>query len=313
MFAQFRYLTTVGHICFHSLLLFSFFFLISFSSVTALSYHPDPKFQDCTMRHNILTMSQAFAFPLPVGWAAIAGGSLSIDSTISRPMNFAITVASLWLACSCGVYAPKFAFGYDLYSVPLKFIVTMVNTITAIVAFLSWKKSLPTRQKTISLQEVVKSIVTLGSSLWGICSFGLLFFTILPIVSPYPMATVPTILGKRLSRPASAFTFLGSVCTYILHRFKERSNETNNNNNNNEKEGSPSSSSSLLKIRKGLLIGSSFHVTLLVLKLIGVDGGGLILPGRGLWEVYPAMLAVPLATASSIAVHVLVCIAAVMN
>lgn len=64
------------------------------------------------------------------------------------------------------------------------------------------------------------------------------------------------------------------------------------------------------RLRKGLLVGSSLHLLLLILKLIGVDGGGLVIPGRGLWEVYPAMLAVPFATASSIILHALVCFAA---
>jgi len=40
------------------------------TSYVALSYHPDPKFADCTLRHNLLTMGQAFAFPLPVFWSA---------------------------------------------------------------------------------------------------------------------------------------------------------------------------------------------------------------------------------------------------
>ena len=33
------------------------------TSYVALSFHPDPKFADCTLRHNLLTMSQAFALP----------------------------------------------------------------------------------------------------------------------------------------------------------------------------------------------------------------------------------------------------------
>lgn len=54
-----------------------------FVSITALSYHPDPKFADCTLRHNILTMSQAFAFPLPVGYATIAALSFP-DPKVTR-------------------------------------------------------------------------------------------------------------------------------------------------------------------------------------------------------------------------------------
>lgn len=107
------------------------------------------------------------------------------------------------------------------------------------------------------------------------------------------MATIPTILGKRLSRPASGFTFLASVAAYC---------QTNNANKSKD--------DGRKILRKGLFIGSFLHLTLLVLKLIGVDGGGFLLPGRGLWEVYPAMLAVPFATVSSMALHLLTCYAA---
>ena len=37
--------------------------------------------------------------------------------------------------------------------------------------------------------------------------------------------------------------------------------------------------------------------------MAGVDGGGLLLPGRGLWEFYPAMVAAPKAAAVSCAAH----------
>jgi hypothetical protein len=240
------------------------------------------------MRHNILTMSQAFAFPLPVGWAAVSA-SLSSDPTISRPMNLSVCLASLWLA-GASLFAPKFAFGYDLYSMKLSLVAGLVHVITAVLSLLSRKSSLSTQRSSISTWPVS----TYASKLWGMCALGLLWFTLLPIFAPYPLATVPTILGKRLSRPASAFTFLGSACALCLK------------NGSNRGRGE---SKDAYKLRKGLLIGSTLHLTLLALKLIGVDGGGFLLPGRGLWEVYPAMLAVPFATASSIAVHALVCFA----
>ena len=54
------------------------------------------------------------------------------------------------------------------------------------------------------------------------------------------------------------------------------------------------------------------HLGLVLAKIVGVDGGGLLLPGRGLWEVYPAMLAVPFSAGSSMIVHVLFCIASLI-
>ena len=296
--------------------------LLMYSSVTALSYHPDPKFADCTLRHNILTMSQAFAFQLPVGYATISALSSpdsTATSTIRRRLNLAVATSSMWLAASAA-FASKFAFGYDLYTLKLKAIASGTHTANGLLALFAWRRSFSTNKMTIPicLSRVIRG--TIGSlwdigpskpsndpdspelisnnnaSIWGLCTAGLLWFTILPVVSPYPLATVPTILGKRLSRPASAFTFLGAVCAFCLKESTESKAEEDR----------------ISRLRKGLMIGSSLHLLLIMLKLIGVDGGGLIIPGRGLWEVYPAMLAVPFATASSIIVHALVCFAALL-
>eukprot|EP00985_Skeletonema_marinoi_P006091 scaffold2644_cov78-Skeletonema_marinoi.AAC.4 len=292
-------------------------------SVTALSYHPDPKFADCTLRHNVLTMSQAFAFQLPVGYATISAlsspDSTHITSTIRRRLNLAVVVASMWLASSTA-FASKFAFGYDLYTWKLKAFAAGIHATNGLLALFAWRNSIGTNKMTIRscasrvIRGTIGSLWSIGpsrpcsdpdsshlisnnnASIWGLCTAGLLWFTILPIVSPYPLATVPTILGKRLSRPASAFTFLSAVCAFCLKESAESGAEDDENQ--------------ISRLRKGLMIGSALHLLLLMLKLIGVDGGGLLLPGRGLWEVYPAMLAVPFATASSIIVHALVCFAA---
>jgi branched-subunit amino acid permease len=107
--------------------------------------------------------------------------------------------------------------------------------------------------------------------------------------------TIPTILGKRLSRSAGAFTFLGAVVASCLKDAVEQ----------NQVKDTVFST-----LRRGLGWGSALHLILIALKLIGVDDGGLLLPGRGLWEVYPAMVAVPFATTMSLLIHAIVCLAA---
>lgn len=245
------------------------------------------------MRHNILTMSQAFAFPLPVGFAAVSSCSSS-DAAVPPIMNLGLAVASIWLA-GASFLAPKFAFGYDLYSPSLKVASGLVHVATSVASLLQYYK----RKKQIVEHQLIPTDsganTNVASKLWGICSLGLLWFTICPVFAPYPLATVPTILGKRLSRPASAFTFLGAALAFCMRQLELRGT---------------SKSKDAVSVRRGLLLGSSMHLTLIALKLIGVDGGGFLFPGNGLWEVYPAMLAVPYATTSSLLVHALVCVAA---
>ena len=126
---------------------------------------------------------------------------------------------------------------------------------------------------------------------------GLLYFAIQPVVTQYPLATVPTILGKRLSRPASAFTFLGATLALCLKEMRP---------GDESKDGHPVRQI----LRKGMAWGTIGHLVLVALKLIGVDGGGWILPGRGLWDVYPAMMAVPFATGASLSIYAILCFAA---
>ena len=283
------------------------------TSYVALSYHPDPKFSDCTLRHNLLTISQALAFPIPILWATFEtlrqcskgdGDRNSIQSNssnriICQRLNLAVALASLWLAASLA-FAPAFAFGYDLYTFQHKWISSTIHMGTALFA-------LTIALKSASLGEIVRGI---NDSLWNFgpvsghknssCyatgALGLLYFTIQPVVAPYPLATIPTILGKRLSRPASAFTLLGSVMAYCLK----------------EKQLYKNSEKPVIRntLRKGIAWGSAAHLSLIMMKLAGVDGGGLLFRGRGLWEVYPAMISVPFAAAVSFGVHGILCFGA---
>jgi hypothetical protein len=120
-------------------------------------------------------------------------------------------------------------------------------------------------------------------------AIGLLWFSIFPIVSSFPL-TIPTILGKRLSRTVSGFTFLGAVTACCLKDAAEPGRLN---------------TSTFVTLRRGMAIGTGGHVLLLAMKVMGVDGGGLVWPGGGLWRYCPSMAAVPFTAASSAAIYFL--------
>uniref|UniRef100_A0A7S4J4Q2 Uncharacterized protein n=1 Tax=Odontella aurita TaxID=265563 RepID=A0A7S4J4Q2_9STRA len=333
-------------------------------SAVVLSHHPDPRFADCAFRHNALTISQAFAFPLPAGWAAfrasmihsdsvraddartsdggtsdrgsdgeVASASSSAAAATFRRLNLGMAAASAWLMASAS-FPRLFAFGYDLIRPGwLRTGAALAHGSTAILTLGAWWRcgfssaAQATNLPSALLDRMGRLARGVAGALWclgprspadddpddtraglaaqyGLCAAGLLWFSVLPVVSPYPLATIPTILGKRLSRPASAFTFLGGVVSYcIKDRLEKEEIDIDDDDDDSSADGRDEEMFAAL--RRGLTVGSSAHASLVLLKLAGADGGGLIFPGRGLWEVYPAMMAVPFSAAASVAVHAL--------
>eukprot|EP00965_Chrysotila_dentata_P077484 2557954-Pleurochrysis_carterae.AAC.3 len=119
---------------------------------------------------------------------------------------------------------------------------------------------------------------------------GFAFFTVLPLVSAFPLATLPSILGKRLSRAAAAWTFLASVVSFTLKDAAQRGRIH---------------ASTFVTLRKGLAAASAAHLLLVALKLCGADGGF-----SGLIAFYPAAMSRRKAAAASLVVHALALFAA---
>mmetsp|Transcript_112921 Transcript_112921/g.291957 ORF Transcript_112921/g.291957 Transcript_112921/m.291957 type:complete len:112 (-) Transcript_112921:28-363(-) len=93
------------------------------------------------------------------------------------------------------------------------------------------------------------------------------------------------ILGKRFSRPASAWSFLAAVAAYVLKDAAERDRLD---------------ASTFRTLRRGFACMSGVHLLLVGLKLAGIDGGQ-----AGLRMFYPGALSCPKASLASFAMHAL--------
>lgn len=270
-------------------------------SVIALSHHPDPRFAHCSLQHNLLTMSQALLFPLGILWTTTIGTATAATTRKPwiLPAGLALTYAQLTAST---VWAPAFCFGYDLYPPLVKQLTGGVFSASAVAAALRSMSTLRSKNRPAKegqLQDT-KSLLSIDSGwrknagycLYSAATIGFFIFSSLPFLSGYPRATIPTILGKRLSRPATCFHWLGGAASYYLMNTMRKGTST---------DAGTARRASI--VSRGLAWSSGLHLALIVAKLVGVDDGGLLIPGRGLWEVYPAMIAVPRTLAASLLLH----------
>ena len=254
------------------------------------------------MQHNVLTMLQAWIFPLSVWFAC-------------SKERIAVATASIYLAASA-IHPALFSFGYDLIPLSLKVAAGTVYTVNAILNLLSYWNQAKEQQQQQQQQQYQNndnqelrqslqdnpdesesvSLVTNKARLLRTAAVGMMGLTVLPLVSDYPMATIPSILGKRMSRSAAAFYGLAAAGAMSLSVQSEPTDRST----------LATRQGRFTHLAKGLTIGSLLHVLLVLLKLAGVDDGGFLLPGEGLWKWYPAMLKVPVALTTSLLVHVLV-------
>jgi hypothetical protein len=140
------------------------------TTIAVLSYHPDPKFSGASLKHNLFTMGQALAFPLPV----LAG----VAHTLSQPkpkriintLNLGLTISMLWLAASTIRFAP-FCFGYELIRPRiLQQTSTAVYLMLAAVALCDWwKTTKPSSSRSLLLSSLSSSSPT-GALMTRRCS-----------------------------------------------------------------------------------------------------------------------------------------------
>ena len=209
-------------------------------TLKALTYHPDAALEAiCGFRHNALTIGQALAFPIPLVVAVtvvlrrLANENATKTSTFRR-LNLGLATSSLWLGASAA-YMPAFACGYQLYPPALRSVAALAHVSTALLCLINRSKTTDKKHKISRIiQGLIGSSMCLapknasdnpdthsgsdGRNEYALCSYLFLWFTIMPVVAAFPLATVPSILGRRLSRAASAWTFLAAVVSYSQRR-----------------------------------------------------------------------------------------------
>jgi hypothetical protein len=263
----------------------------------ALMSHPTPRVAaGLCLRHNLLTVAHALALPIPVMLvsfeALLSSSSSSRRVSTTRRLSLGLAVASSWTAAAV-YWGPTFAVGYDLFDTPVRYTCAVTHGTAALWAVRQWHATGATLSSL--LRGSISSLFDLlhppddTAALFFASALGLLILSALPQLVSFPTATIPTLLGKRLSRTASGWTFLAAVVAYSLEK---------------EDVNSPTRRT----LRRGLGVGALLHLGLLVAKVVGVDGGGLLLPGTGLQDLYPSLI-----TASNTATSLMVATLSVLS
>lgn len=195
--------------------------------------------------HNSIGVLQAFTV-LPLIWsvfvslafAARRGRSLLHQPEI-RKLNFGLAIASLWSAVTIW-WAPLFTAALVrtsdpvFYPLALRLVATATHLSVAAVCWCVWWRCsglpgerIPVRRfvgDTLNaLWELLPRAPGPTSSSHEYASLALAFacFTAFAIFAPFPLATVPSLLGKRLARAFGAWTLLATVTCVVLQRHAE--------------------------------------------------------------------------------------------
>ena len=287
-------------------------------SYIALSSHPSAYIDAMsTDRHNFLTIAQALVLPLPLLtgvfgalWATTTAKRSSRDIYphqihMVQRLSLGLVAASLWTAAAV-TRGPDFQCGYDLFqkcSPLIRVGIPALYGLTALGAVGTWFRSgralskrgldatVGAGQKRNPLSRFVGGIFTnTDTVLYSLGTAGLLVLAALPQLVSFPTATIPSILGKRFSRTASGYQFLAAVVSYCLLKHARRTNSNPALVAADQFRGIGVGKAHD-RLQFGLGVGAFLHLGLVVAKLIGVDGGGHYIKGRGLWKLYPSLVA----------------------
>lgn len=197
--------------------------------------------------HNSIGVAQALT-ALPTLWACSAAlssaarrGSEALRSVACRRLNLALAAACIWSAVAV-IWAPAFTAANVRtvdpvrYAPPLRVAAASTYTLAAALCVAVWRRSVAAPSFRRVVQGVLVSMWQLGpprdASSTGArrgsaaehaaaaehASLALAFgaFSALAAFAPFPLATVPSLLGKRLARAYGAWTLLAAGAWYTL-------------------------------------------------------------------------------------------------
>ncbi|KAG8467676.1 hypothetical protein KFE25_006728 [Diacronema lutheri] len=225
--------------------------------------------------HNVLTAAGALsALPIFLAtFAALAAASDAgwkrLSSQTYRRLNLGLAAASVWCAAAA-VGAAGLSGGRTTYPPSLLAGALVAHGATAAHCVRVWSRSLSGRPPT--LLRIVRGVL---GSLWRLaptaCSddpdedraadgrnefatltLGFLAGAALSVFAPFPLATVPSFLGRRLSRAYGAWLLLAAVSMFCCKDAAERGRLN---------------ASTFRMLSGGVAASASFHIAITVAKL----------------------------------------------
>jgi len=176
-------------------------------AVTALSRHPTLALPAAHARLSIL---QALT-PLPLLTASFEA------APEDRTVQLGLAVASAWL-CAAVVFAPRFTAtaaarapglahmahsAAITYPAPLRAVAAAVHGGAALLCGAAYASSPPTKGRA-------------PSTVWRAVAAAFAGWALVAALAPFPLATLPTMLGRRLSRAFGAFSVLYAAAALAL-------------------------------------------------------------------------------------------------
>ena len=147
----------------------------SATALVGLTTHPK---LTLPLWHNVLAIAQAVAMPLPLCWAVMSSlssaatvGFRRLGSVTYRRLNLGMSFTSLWLSAAV-LFAPAFATGYDLFSVPFRVAIALVHASCAAICLGAWSTTVRRGRPQMSRHYAARLVRGLVGSVFALMPKG---------------------------------------------------------------------------------------------------------------------------------------------